>query len=844
MTRSNFLYIKYKNICILFEQFRHAMLKTLSSLLSTFFFFAVIALIVVITSVWQISQELPEYQQLADYEPAVTTRLYAGDGQLMMEYAAEKRLFVPEDKIPTLVKNAFIAAEDKTFYSHFGVDPIGILRAAFDNLKNIGRGRRPAGASTITQQVAKNFLLSSEVSYKRKIKEALLAMRMEQAFSKQHILELYLNEIYLGNRSYGVAAAALNYFGKSLDELTIEEAAYLAALPKGPNNYNPKTKYEAAIGRRNWVIDRMVEEDFISSSDGEAAKEKTLEVVDRRGEFVWGAEYFSEEVRRQVKSEFGEDALYEGGLLIRTTLDPKLQKIASTVFANEIRDYDLRHGWRGPLANIPLDDSYVEAMQQVALPAGYANGWIKAIVKSVSTVKANIETIDGQKGIIPLARLSWARKNLKNQGVSNPPKSVADVLKVGDVVMVEPVSPSVIANKKLPTDSYELRQVPDVEGALIAMDPHTGKILAMVGGYSFRKSQFNRATQAMRQTGSAFKPIVYLAALDNGYSPTDLILDAPFVLDQGIGLPKWKPVNYSKKFYGLMTLRQGIEKSRNLMTVRLAQDVGMDKVAEYAKKMGVNPSLPHLLSMSLGAGETKLINMASAYGIMVNGGKKVEPYFIERIQDRNGKTIYRHDRRPCENCQAEKWQNQPLPELADNREQIVDPLSAYQMVSILEGVAQHGTGARLRRLQKHLAGKTGTTNKNQDSWFVGFSPDLVVATYVGFDEPKSLGRYETGAALALPIFHNFMAEALKNQPDTPFRIPAGIKLVRVNHDTGKPAKPEDQSVILEALKPEFSFDNTSQRVIGTPANDNSSTEDNSPSFAVDADDEVQLGSEY
>ncbi len=817
------------------------MFKTLSSLLSTFFFFAVIALVLVITSVWQMSQELPDYLQLAKYEPPVTTRLYAGDGQLMMEYASEKRLFVPEDKIPPLVKNAFIAAEDKKFYSHFGVDFVGIVRALIDNFKNIGSGRRPAGASTITQQVAKNFLLSSEVSYKRKIKEALLASRMEQAFSKQHILELYLNEIYLGNRSYGVAAAALNYFGKSLDELNLEEAAYLAALPKGPNNYNPKTKYAAAVNRRNWVIDRMVIDGYASEEEGEAAKAKPLEVIERRGEFVQNAEYFSEEVRRKVTGSFGEDALYEGGLLIRTTLDPRLQQIATKAFDEEIRNYDIRHGWRGPLTNIPLDDNYLDALKKVEIPAGRENNWVKAVVKEVSAGRAEIETIDGDKGSVPLSLLSWARKTLKNQGVSNPPKSVKDVLAKGDVVLVEKLGAKTAAAKKLPADSYYLRQVPNVEGGLVALDPHTGKILAMVGGYSFRKSQFNRVTQALRQTGSAFKPIVYLTALDNGYSPTDLILDAPFVLDQGPGLPKWKPVNYSKKFYGLMTLRQGIEKSRNLMTVRLAQDVGMDKVAEYAKKMGVNDNLPHLLSMSLGAGETRLINMASAYGIIVNGGKKADPYLIERIQDRNGKTLYRHDRRSCENCKAEKWDNQQLPELPDNREQIVDPLSAYQMVSILEGVAQHGTAARLRGLGKHLAGKTGTTNKNQDSWFVGFSPDLVVAVYVGFDEPRSLGRYETGAASALPIFYNFMKEALANQPDIPFRIPAGIKLVRVNHDTGRPAKPNDKSVIVEALKPEFSFDQKKQRVIGS-AEEN--TEAAAPSFEDDDGDAVQLGSQY
>ncbi len=820
------------------------MFKTLSSLLSTFFFFAVIGLILIITSVWKISQELPEYRQLAKYEPAVTTRLYAGDGQLMKEYAAEKRFFVPEAKIPKLVKQAFIAAEDKKFYSHAGIDYVGIVRAVLGNLKNIGRGRRPAGASTITQQVAKNFLLSSELSYLRKIKEALLATRIEQAFTKQHILELYLNEIYLGNRSYGVAAAALNYFGKSLDELSVEEIAYLAALPKGPNNYHPKTRYDAAVARRNWVIDRMQEEDFITIEQAEIAKDKPLETVDRQGEFVEGGEYFSEEVRRFVQSEFGEDALYEGGLLIRTTLDPRLQKIATKAFHDEVKNYDVRHGWRGAVVNIPLDENYKEEFDKVEMPRGADSQWEKAIVLDVSAEKAVIETANGTKGKIPFSVLSWARKTLKNQGIGNPPASASEVLQKGDVIWVEKINEAQIKAKNLPEMSFYLRQVPNVEGGLVALDPHTGKVLAMVGGYSFQKSQFNRATQAKRQTGSSFKPIVYLAALENGYSPTDLILDAPFVLDQGPGLPKWKPVNYSKKFYGLMTLRQGIEKSRNLMTVRLAQDVGMEKVAEYAKKMGVNDNLPLLLSTSLGASETKLMNMASAYGIIVNGGKKVSPYLIERIQDRNGLTIYKHDRRNCENCNVDIWNEQEVPELGDTREQLIDPLSAYQMTSILEGVAQRGTAARLRGLNRHLAGKTGTTNNNQDAWFIGFSPDLVVAVYVGFDEPRSLGRHETGAGSALPIFNAFMRDALANQADIPFRIPAGIKLVRVNYNNGKPAQPSDASVIMEALKPEFNFDEKRQRVIGTPSAEANDNESESEAFEDDVDADFQLGAQY
>lgn len=825
------------------------MLKTLSSLISTFFFFAVIAFVFLISSLWEYASQLPDYHQLAKYEPAVTTRLYAGDGRLLMEYANEKRLFVPVDKIPDKVKQAFISAEDKNFYHHAGIDYFGIARALVGNLKNIGTGRRPAGASTITQQVAKNFLLSSELSYTRKIKEAILATRMEQAFTKDHILELYLNEIYLGNRSYGVAAAALNYFGKSLDQLDIEEVAYLAALPKGPNNYNPKTKYEAAVGRRNWVIERMREEGYITEEEAAAARDKPLKVVDRGDAFIKDADYFSEEVRREISDKFGKDALYEGGLIVRTTVDPKLQEIATRVFRKELENYDLRHGYRGPLANIPLDGGYKEAMEKINLPKGAKNGWLKAVVLEVKPDKAVIETEGGSKGEIPLSLLSWARKTLKNQGVGEAPKTANKVFTPGDVIVVEKVSASVAKNKGLPENSYNLRQVPDVEGGMIVLDPHTGKVLAAVGGYDFSKSQFNRATQAKRQTGSAFKPIVYITALDNGYSPTDLILDAPFVADQGPGLPKWKPVNYSKKFYGLMTLRQGIERSKNLMTVRLAQDVGMDKVAEYAKKFGVNDHLPHLLSMSLGAGETHVIDMARAYGMMVNGGKEIQPYFIEQIQDRFGRTILKQDKRECANCNVEAWgEGQPIPELTDNREQIVDPLTAYQMVSILEGVAIRGTGARLRSLNKHLAGKTGTSNNTQDAWFVGFSPDLVVAVYVGFDEPRTLGRIETGAAAALPIFYDFMQEALASQPDIPFRIPTGIKLVRINHDTGKPATPADKSVIVEALKPDFDFDRSKQRVIGggeTSDDNEAGTADDKNMFeASEGNDDFQLGTQY
>ncbi|MBQ8436632.1 MAG: PBP1A family penicillin-binding protein, partial [Alphaproteobacteria bacterium] len=623
-----------------------------------------------ITSLFEYSSMLPDYRQLAKYEPKVTTRLYAGDGQLLMEYASEKRFFVPIDKIPERVKQAFIAAEDKNFYNHSGLDYQGIVRAALGNIIGMFSGKRPSGASTITQQVAKNFLLTPEVSYKRKIKEALLAFRIEDAFSKDHILELYLNEIYLGNRSYGVASAALNYFGKSLDELTIEEVAYLAALPKGPNNYHPQKHTERAVSRRNWVIDRMLEEGYITAEEAVAAKEKALDTIDRTNEFVKNAQYFSEEVRRHVTKDFGEDALYEGGLIIRTTVDPKLQDIAAKSFRKQLLAYDKRHGWRGAPANIELKDKWQDKFAEIELPKGAEKTWHKAIVTDISEKIADIYISDTEKGQIHLSSLDWARKPLKDQAVGAAPKNIAEVLHKGDVIYVE-------ASKN--KGEYELRQVPNVEGGMVVMDPHTGKVLALVGGFDFSRSQFNRATQALRQTGSAFKPFVYMAALDNGYSPTDLILDAPFVLDQGEGLPKWKPKNYSTNFYGLTTLRQGIEKSRNLMTVRLAQDIGMKKVSEYAAKFGINDNLPELLSMSLGAGETHLIDMATGYSMIVNGGKRVVPYFVEMIQDRNGKAIYQHNNSKCTDCNYLTWQNQNIPQLSDTREQIVDPLSAYQI---------------------------------------------------------------------------------------------------------------------------------------------------------------------
>ncbi|MBQ2811196.1 MAG: penicillin-binding protein 1A [Alphaproteobacteria bacterium] len=808
------------------------MFKIFTALVSAGMFFATLALVAMIVFFSKLSVELPDYRQLAKYEPAVTTRLFAGDGQLLMEYAAEKRLFVPVDKIPARVKQAFIAAEDKHFYSHGGIDFIGIARAIINNLKNLGKGRRPAGASTITQQVAKNFLLSSEVSYIRKIKEAILAHRMNKAFTKDHVLELYLNEIYLGNRSYGVAAAALNYFNKSLDELTLEEIGYLAALPKGPNNYHPKKKYDAAVARRNWVIGRMVEDGYVTKEEADIAKSKPLVTTDRKTGFLKDAEYYSEEVRRTISHNLGDDALYEGGLIVRTTINPQIQSMATKAFRKGLIDYDIRHGYKGATHKIIIDENYKKSLDDVVLEKGAQPTWQKAVVLEVEKSKAKIETDDELTAHIYLEDIAWARPRLKNNGIGAVPTDVSKVLNVGDVIYVEKLDNSKTKND----DAYALRQVPDVEGAMVVIDPHTGKVLALVGGFDFKKSQFNRATQAYRQTGSSFKPFVYLTALEMGYSPNDLILDAPFVLDQGVGQPKWKPANYSKKFYGLMTLRQGIEQSKNLMTVRLAQDIGMDKVAEMTKRVGINDNLPQYLSSSLGSADARVLDMTSAYAIIVNGGKKVSPHLIERIQDRSGKTIYKYDEFDCMECYADKWENQEAPIKPDLREQIIDPLTAYQMTSILEGVAVRGTGAKLRSLNKHLAGKTGTTNDNKDAWFIGFSPDLVAGIYVGYDEPVSLGRYETGASAALPIFYDFMKEALKDVPDYDFRIPAGIKLVRINPKTGKLSEPTDKTVIVEAIKPDYSFDASKQRVVG---------KDKEDMMIIDNQDNgLQVGGEY
>jgi len=756
-------------------------------------------------------KDLPDYTQLANYEPAVVSRIYAGDGSLLSEYARQKRLYIPISAVPPRLIEAFISAEDKNFYTHDGLDYLGLMRAALVNAKNIFSGRRRVGASTITQQIAKNFLLSGVQTYERKIKEAILVYRIEKAFTKDQILELYLNKNLMGNGTYGIAAAALSYFDKAVDELTLEEMAYLAALPKAPYNYNPIRHYDRAIGRRNWVLKRMQIEGYISEEEKLVAQSKPLVTAKRNRTRTFKAEYFTEEVRRELKGMYGDKELYEGGLFVKTSLSPAYQLIAERELKKGLITYDRRHGWRGPLGKISMEDKQsmselhdgLNAFVKRDIPLGMKS-WTLALVTAVNEAAATLMLPDGGAGIIGLKDVEWARHWKKQERLGPKIDKVTDVLSPGDIIAVEEIAAAPKNSDELAeitlSRAYALRQIPEINGSLVAMDPHTGRVLAMVGGFDFKRSEYNRATQAKRQPGSAFKPFVYAAALEHGFTPSSLILDAPFVIEQGYGLGKWKPQNSSNRFYGASTLRLGLEKSRNLMTVRLAQYLKMDTIVEMAERMNIVDDMPKVLSMALGAGETTLLKMTNAYGMIVNGGKEITPTLIDRIQDRHGKTIFRHDQRPCKDCQVAEWNYQAEPKIPDVRKQVLDPVTAYQMVSMLEGVVQRGTGIRIRALNKPLAGKTGTSNDSFDTWFIGFSPDLVVGVFAGFDKPRSLGKGEEGASVAVPIFRDFMKYATKNSTVIPFRIPMGVRLVRVNPKTGQIAAVGEKHTILEAFR--------------------------------------------
>jgi len=749
------------------------------------------------------SRDLPDYAQLAEYEPPVVTRLHAADGRLLAEYATERRVFVPIEAIPRRVVDAFVAAEDQNFWIHPGIDPQGIARAAVANVEHLARGRRPEGASTITQQVARNFLLNDDLRLERKVQEMILAVRIEQALTKAQILELYLNQIFLGFRSYGVAAAALNYFNKSLDELTLAEAAYLAALPKAPNNYHPIRRPDAAVARRNWVVSRMVAEGFVTAEEAEAARAEPLTVRRRdETEVVADAGYFAEEVRREIVERYGEDVLYRGGLSVRTTLDPALQSIATRAMRDGLVEVDRRYGYRGPLAAIDPGEGWEGRLAAVERPAG-VGGWRLAMVIEAGRQEAEIGFADGTRGRIPLAELRWARRVQPDGSLGRAVERASQALSAGEVVLVEPAGPD--ERGRAPAEgAWSLRQVPEVQGGLVAMDPHTGRVLAMVGGFSPDISSFNRATQAWRQPGSSFKPFVYMAALENGFTPSSLVLDAPFVYDPGFGQPLWRPENYSQQFYGPTPLRVGMERSRNLMTVRLAHNVGMDKVVETARQFGVVDDLQPFLPMSLGAGETTVMRMATGYAMIVNGGRAISPTLVDRIQDRKGRTVFRHDTRDCAGCSGVAFSERTtVPDPPDERPVVADPRVAYQMTLMLEGVVRRGTAAGSvgASLSRPVAGKTGTTNEERDAWFVGFTPDLVVGLYVGFDQPRGMGRGATGGGIAAPIFRDVMVEATADEPPVPFRVPPGVRLVRVDAATGQLPGPDTRVAVWDAFLP-------------------------------------------
>mgnify|MGYP006271861061 CR=1 FL=1 len=793
-------------------------------------FFALLG-VLALAGAWAVyaalTSNLPTVKSLTGYEPPITSRVHAGDGTLIAEFAEQHRVFVPYESIPDHVVQAFVSAEDKKFFEHNGLDFVGMARAALNTLRNkiTGQGGLQGG-STITQQVVKNMLLSRDQTIVRKIKEAELAMRVEKAFTKSEIMELYLNEIYLGGRSYGVGSAALNYFDKSLTELDLSQAAILASLAKAPGTVNPYRRPERLMARRNYVLGRMVEDGYITEAEAEIAREKPLSTVRRlRGPEYEAATYFVQELRKEMIDVFGEEELETGGLSIRSTIDTRLQLAAQEALRDGLVTYDRRHGYRGAFATIPLEGGELEALNALDLPDGHGDWEAGLVVRMNTDGTAVLLLSDGARVQLQKEDVTWAKNTYERvDGGAG--------LAAGDVVLAEvarkdmsvdaPEASAILASLRaeaeeeaqsdgqpvlpetvsVPNGPAKLRQIPEIEGALIAMDPHTGRVLAMAGGFSYWKSAFNRVTQAERQPGSSFKPFVYAAALENGYTPASKVLDAPFVDFDVEADDFWTPGNYSQgRFYGLSTLRLGLEKSRNLMTVRLAQDIGMEAVSGLAERVEIYDRLPPYLAMALGAGETRIIDLAKGYAALVNGGKAIEPTLLDRVQNRHGETLFRHDQRACEGCNAEVWQGDTPPELPDTRPQVLDPITAYQIVHMLEGVVERGTGRIARRVGKPLAGKTGTTNDYKDALFFGFSPDLVAGVWVGFDEPKTLGEGEAGGAVAAPIWTNFMEAALKDEPGLPFRIPSGVRLVQIDARTGELPGPGTDTVIYEAFRP-------------------------------------------
>ncbi len=754
------------------------MQKTLNRLVKLGILIFIIIFFLIFSAFWYFSLGLPDYKKLAKYEPSVSSRVYDDSGELIAEYALEKRLFIPIESIPEVVINSFLSAEDKNFFLHPGIDAKGITRAVLNNIQNVLSGKRLEGASTITQQVAKNFLLTSEVSLRRKIKEAILAFRIEKAYSKSRILELYLNEIYLGQGTYGVASASLEYFDKSVKELNYKESALLAALPKAPSKYNPYKNIDLAKSRRNMVLKNLKDNGYINKTEFKNFTKEEIKLKKRRVILAGEAQSYTEEVRRIINTEYGFEKVYSEGLSISTPLNGKYQVAALNALRLGIESYDKRRGWRGPITNIFENKNWENKIKNIKL-----DKTLKWEIAQVTNVQDNVSEIkllkQNKKGKINFEGLKWTNK-----------KNFSTLLKIGDVIFVKNKSKNI----------WILKQLPLVNGSIVVMDPENGKVKALVGGYSFISSEFNRATQAKRQPGSAFKPIVYAAALENGFLPNSLVLDAPFVSKQGEGLKNWKPQNYGKKFYGPSTLRMGVEKSRNLMTVRVAQKLGFDKISVISKKLGVYEDVPELLSVSLGSNETTLLKLTTAYCSFVNGGKKVEPTLISRIQNRRGKTIFNFDKRKCEGCEIVNIDENYSPKIIDKKEQVISQETAYQMTSILEGVVKRGTGKKLKVLGVPVAGKTGTTNKNFDAWFIGFTSDLAIGVYVGYDEPKTLGKFETGSKAALPIFKSFIEKAIYKEEMKAFKVPSNIYFFPVDYNTGKGLNFGNSKAIIEAFK--------------------------------------------
>ncbi len=748
--------------------------KNISIILLSLFLVSAVTILIVL---WTFSNSIPDYRFLKNYKPPVSSKMYSGKGELVADFSKEKRIFVPYTAIPKNVIYSFLSAEDKNFFSHPGVDAKGVMRAILNNIKNIISSKRLEGASTITQQVAKNFLLTNEVSINRKIKEAILAFRIERALSKERILELYLNQIYLGSGAYGVAAASLEYFDKSIKELNYTEAALLAALPKAPSKYNPYRNKKLAKFRRDLVLKNLFDNDFISQENYLEFKNKPIELKKIKKVFLENSQYYIEDVRKNIIEKLTYEKVYNQGYNINTPIDLNLQKLATQSLRNGLVEYDRRKGWRGPIKNISYRKNWSNQIKD-EFRLEKSIGWEIAIIKRINKFETLIELENNSQGVINYKDISWTKKEFE------------ELFRKGDIIYV----------KRKENNNYALQQLPKINGGIVAMDPFTGRVLALSGGFSFKNSEFNRASQAFRQPGSAFKPFVYALALENKYTPSSLVLDAPLVLDQGVDLKKWKPENYGKKFYGPSTLRVGLEKSRNLMTVRIAQSLGVEKIAKFSKKMNIYQDPEELLSISLGSAETTLLSLTSAYCSFVNGGKLIKPVIIDRIQDGEGNTIFNNENRRCVDCDKISFTSTDFPKIEDDYPQVLSPQTAYQVTSLLQGAVERGTGKRLKKLGLNLAGKTGTTNENTDAWFIGFTSNLVIGVYVGMDNPKPLGKFETGSKAALPIFEEFVKKAIKKSDARPFKVPGDITLMVVDPDTGNKAKFSSKNTIIESYK--------------------------------------------